>query len=235
ARGPAGPGAGGTGRGLRATRLSPVRGRRLAIGPAAPRPSAVAPVRRLARPVRRRRTRSPRRPRHAGSPARTQLGRAQHRRHLPSPGRRHPAGPAAAVHAARPPARRFDDAAGAGTGLRRLPSHGRRAGPRSGGRDAHARRPERPSAVALLGRRTRRLGPGPAVAVPARPGDPHAPAPAPAALNRPRHAAFIASLLASPCPAPADARQPDDLPPLLYPFPSTISRQSAPRRRATHD
>src|SRR5690606_3248907 len=130
-----------------------------------------APVRFLGRAVRGCRPRGSRRslaPRPAG---RAHMGRTQYRADLPSPGGR-PARPAEIppVHAGRRPSGRHHGAARAGPVVRRLAAHGGLAGPRSRWHRAHARRAEWTPAVALLGRRTRRLGARPRQPVPARPG-----------------------------------------------------------------
>jgi penicillin G amidase len=99
---------------------------------------------------------------------RTQLGRAQHRRDLPPAGRRGATcRQALALHAARAAGRRHAHPARAVPVRRRLAADGGRTGARGPRHRPHARRPERPPAVAVLGRRPRRLGPRPPDAVPA--------------------------------------------------------------------
>ncbi len=167
--------------------LLALRGRGVAAGDAAPGQPAAAPLRFMGGAVRGCRARSARRTGGARRPAHgTHLGRAQHREGLSSAvacaaGRRQ----ADAVHARRRTSRRQRHAARAGPGLRRVRTHGGVAGPRGRRHRPHARRPERPPDVAVLGRRPRRLGARPCDAVPARRDAAHAQAHARAALTGP--------------------------------------------------
>ncbi len=105
----------------------------------------------------------------AGRPAgRADVGRSQRRRHRASTGHRGTVAGAFPDHAARSAARRHLRAAGAHSAVGRVGTIRRLAGPRGDRHPAHARRPERPSAVATLRRPAACLGRGRADAVAAR-------------------------------------------------------------------
>src|SRR5690606_19413549 len=105
-----------------------------------------------------------------------------------------------------------------GPGLRRLRAHGGRPRPRGRRHPAHARRPERASAVAVLGRRARRLGPRPPDRLPARVAAPQPGAPALTRAARPpdTHPAFTPALLAC---AHLRSTSSNPCPPLTFPPP----------------
>ena len=132
-------------------------------------------LRDVGRAVRRRRAGSPRRPRSSKARWPNAPGAKRNTARICHPLARALPFAQARCCACRPTAaRRRHHAARAIARQRRVRTHGRVAGPRSRRHLPHARRTERPSAVAVLGRGTRRLGAGTADAVPAGTDGTHA-------------------------------------------------------------
>src|SRR5690606_9576573 len=94
----------------------------------------------------------------------------------------------------------------------RVPAHGGRPRPRGRWHHPPARRPERPSPVAVLGRGTRGLGAGSSVAVPARSDGAHAGARAALSVRRPHGTAPTPRTPASPPIQATSAHWPHTLP-----------------------